>query len=168
MKKYIANIITSCRILCSIIMMFFPMFSVMFYIMYLLCGLTDMIDGTIARKTNTASKFGAKLDTVADFVFIVVSLVKILPVLTIQSWLWLWIIVIAIIKISNVISGVIFRKKFIVEHTIMNKITGLLLFLLPLTLNFIELKYSAIVLCFVATFSAIQEGHFIRMGKEIV
>ena len=50
----------------------------------------------------------------------------------------------------------------------MNKITGLLLFLFPLTLNFIELKYSAIVLCFVATFSAIQEGHFIRMGKEIV
>ena len=55
MKKHIANIITSCRILCSIIMMFFPVFSVMFYIMYLLCGLTDMIDGTIARKTNTAS-----------------------------------------------------------------------------------------------------------------
>lgn len=108
------------------------------------------------------------MDTVADFVFIVVSLVKILPVLTIQMWLWLWIIVIAIIKISNVISGFIFRKRFIVEHTIMNKITGLLLFLFPLTLNFIELKYSAIVLGFVATFSAIQEGHFIRMGKEIV
>ena len=50
----------------------------------------------------------------------------------------------------------------------MNKKTGLLLFLFPLTLNFIELKYSAIVLGFVATFSAIQEGHFIRMGKEIV
>ena len=81
------------------------------------------------------------MDTVADFVFIVVSLVKILPVLTIQMWLWLWIIVIAIIKISNVISGFIFRKRFIVEHTIMNKITGLLLFLFPLTLNFIELKY---------------------------
>ena len=93
---------------------------------------------------------------------------QILPVLTIQRWLWLWIIVIAIIKISNVISGVIFRKRFIVEHTIMNKITGLLLFLLPLTLNFIELKYGAIVLCSVATFSAIQEGHFIRIGKEIV
>lgn len=165
-EKYIANIITSCRILCSIIMMFFPVFSVMFYIMYLLFGLTDMIDGAIARKTNTASKFGAKLDTVADFVFIVVSLVKILPLLPIQSWLWIF--VIAIIKMSNIISEVIFGKRFIVEHTIMNKITGLLLFLLPLTRIFIDLKYSAIVLCSVATFSAIQEGHFIRIGKEMV
>ena len=164
-EKYIANIITSCRILCSIIMMFFPVFSVMFYIMYLLFGLTDMIDGAIARKTNTASKFGAKVDTVADFVFIVVSLVKILPLLPIQSWLWIF--VIAIIKMSNIISKVIFGKRFIVEHTIMNKITGLLLFLLPLTLFFIELKYSAIVVCTVATFSAIQEGHFVRIGREI-
>lgn len=55
MKKHIANIITSCRILCSIIMMFFPVFSIMFYIMYLLCGLTDMIDGTIARKISIDS-----------------------------------------------------------------------------------------------------------------
>ena len=49
-EKYIANIITSCRILCSIIMMFFPVFSVMFYIMYLLFGLTDMIDGAILQE----------------------------------------------------------------------------------------------------------------------
>lgn len=168
MKKHIANIITSCRILCSIIMMFFPVFSVLFYIMYLLCGLTDMIDGTIARKTNADSKFGAKLDTVADFIFLVVALVKLLPELPIQRWLWIWTIVIAIIKISNIISGVILKKRFIVEHTIMNKITGLLLYLLPLTLNLIELKYSAIVLCIIATFSAIQEGYFIRVGKEIV
>ena len=168
MKKHIANIITSCRILCSIIMVFFPVFSVLFYIMYLLCGLTDMIDGTIARKTNADSKFGAKLDTVADFIFLVVALVKLLPELPIQRWLWIWTIVIAIIKISNIISGVILKKRFIVEHTIMNKITGLLFYLLPLTLNLIELKYSAIVLCIIATFSAIQEGYFIRVGKEIV
>ncbi len=28
-----------------------------------------MIDGTIARKTIAVSKFGSKLDTVSDFVF---------------------------------------------------------------------------------------------------
>ena len=57
-----ANIVTSCRILCSILMLFSPAFSVQFYILYLICGLTDMVDGTIARKTNTDSEFGAKLD----------------------------------------------------------------------------------------------------------
>ncbi|MGN1347863.1 MAG: CDP-alcohol phosphatidyltransferase family protein [Acutalibacteraceae bacterium] len=163
-----ANIITSCRILCSIFMLFSPVFSARFYIMYLLCGLTDMIDGTVARKTNTASEFGAKLDTAADFIFAVVSMIKLLPVMNIPRWIWLWIIVIAIIKIINLISCFVCRKKFVAEHTVMNKITGLLLFLLPLTLNFIEIKYSAAAVCSVATFSAIQEGHFIRTGREIV
>ena len=87
-----ANIITSCRILCSILILFNPVFSAWFYTMYLLGGLTDMLDGTIARKTNTESKFGARLDTVADFIFIAVALVKILPVMHIPSWLWIWII----------------------------------------------------------------------------
>ena len=38
-----------------------------FYILYLFCGLTDMIDGAIVRKTGAVSKFGARLDTIADF-----------------------------------------------------------------------------------------------------
>ena len=163
-----ANIITSCRILCSVLMLFSPVFSARFYIMYLLCGLTDMIDGTVARKTNTASEFGAKLDTAADFIFAVVSMIKLLPVMNIPRWIWLWIILIAIIKIVNLISGFVCRKKFVAEHTVMNKITGLLLFLLPLTLNIIETKYSSAIVCAVATFSAVQEGHFIRTGREIV
>lgn len=163
-----ANIITSCRIVCSILMLFFPTFSTWFYIMYLMCGLTDMVDGTIARKTNTDSKFGARLDTIADFIFVVAALVKLLPELYIPKWLWLWILAIAIIKVLNVIVGLICNKRIIVEHTVMNKITGLLMFLLPLTLFFIELKYGAIVVCLIATFSAIQEGYFIIKGREIV
>ncbi len=163
-----ANIITSCRIVCSILMLFFPTFSTWFYIMYLMCGLTDMVDGTIARKTNTASEFGARLDTIADFIFVVSALVKLLPVLHIPMWLWIWILVIAIIKVINVLIGLICNKRVIVEHTIMNKITGLVLFLLPLTLFFVELKYGAIVVCSIATFSAIQEGYYIKKGREIV
>lgn len=163
-----ANIVTSCRILCSILMLFSPAFSVQFYILYLICGLTDMVDGTIARKTHTASEFGAKLDSVADFIFVVISLVKLLPVIHIPRWLWIWILVIAIIKIINVILGFICKRRLMVEHTIMNKITGFMLFVLPLTLVFIELKYSAIVVCTIATAAAIQEGQLIRRGREIV
>ena len=53
-------------------------------------------------------------------------------------------------------------KTFISLHTVMNKLTGLLLFLLPLTLHVIELEYSAVLICAVATFAAVQEGHLIR------
>lgn len=74
-----ANIVTGCRILCSILLIFFPAFSPGFYILYLICGFTDMIDGAIARKTNTVSSFGARLDTAADLLFAVICLIKILP-----------------------------------------------------------------------------------------
>ncbi|MBP1560434.1 MAG: CDP-alcohol phosphatidyltransferase family protein [Oscillospiraceae bacterium] len=167
MKKHIANIITSCRIIFSILMLFFPVFSPWFYVMYLLCGLTDMVDGTIARKTNSVSTFGSRLDTAADFIFVSAALVKLLPVMNIPRWLWIWILIIAVIKITNIILGFVCNKKIVVEHTVMNKITGLLLFFLPFTLFVIELKYSAVAVCSIATLLAVQEGHYIRTGREI-
>jgi CDP-diacylglycerol--glycerol-3-phosphate 3-phosphatidyltransferase len=133
-----------------------------FYSLYITAGLTDMIDGWVARKTNTVSEFGAKLDTVADFVFVVVCLVKLLPIMDIPTWLYVWIGIIAFIKIINIVSGYVVQKQFVAVHSLMNKVTGILLFLLPLTFSFIDLRYSAMVVCLVATFAAIQEGHFIR------
>ena len=161
MIKHIANILTGCRIFGSILLMFFPMFSVEFYIIYILCGFSDMIDGTIARKTNSTSKFGSQLDTIADLIFVAVALFRLLPVIHIPEWLWIWGGVIAVFKISNIIWGYVSKKQFIALHTIMNKVTGLILFLLPLTISFVELKYTAIVVCSIATLSAIQEGFYI-------
>jgi len=91
----------------------------------------------------------------------VVSLFKLLPAIHITQWLWIWGGVIAVIKIGNIIWGYVSKKQFISPHTIMNKATGLLLFLLPLTISFAEVKYTAIVVCSIATFSAIQEGVYI-------
>ena len=161
MTKYIANIFTGCRILGSILLLFFPTFSSAFYIIYLFCGFSDMIDGTIARKTNSVSKFGSQLDTVADFIFAVASMIKLLPAIHIPGWLWIWAGVIAVIKISNTIVGYVSKKQFLSLHTVMNKATGLLLFLFPLTISFAEPKYTAIVVCSIATFSAIQEGFYV-------
>ena len=160
MVKYIANIVTGCRIFGSALLLFLPVLSVAFYSIYIICGLSDMIDGTIARKTNSTSEIGSKMDTIADLVFVIVSLIKILPIITIPKWLWGG--VIAIMRISNIIWGYVSKKQFISLHTIMNKVTGLLLFLLPLTISFVELKYSSIVVCCCATLSAVQEGFYIR------
>lgn len=125
-----------------------------------------MIDGTVARKTNTVSEIGSKLDTVADFVLVVVCLIKLIPIMVIPGWIYIWIASIAFIKAINVVSGYVVQKKFVAVHTVMNKVAGALLFILPLTLSIIDLKYSAIVVCMVATFAAVQEGHYIRTGKE--
>ena len=80
-----------------------------------------------------------------------------LPAINVPQQIWIWGGMIAIIKISNIIWGYASKKQFIPPHTIMNKVTGLLLFLLPMTISFVELKYAAIVVCSIATFSAIQE-----------
>ena len=166
MAKYIANILTGFRILGSILLLFFPAFSVGFYIIYLFCGFSDMIDSTIARKTNSTSEFGAKIDTVADLLFVAASIIRLLPAIHIPRWLWIWGGGIAVIKIINIILGYASKKQLISLHSIMNKITGLLLFLLPLTLSFIEAKYSSAAVCSIATFAAIQEGVYVIADSE--
>ena len=91
MKTHIANIITGIRILGNILLAFVPVFSAAFYAVHLTCGLSDMADGMIARKTNNVSSFGARFDTAADFLFAAVSLVKLLPYIPVPRWLWIWI-----------------------------------------------------------------------------
>ena len=160
MKKHIANIITGSRIALSLPLLFIPLSSAWFYVFYIFCGLTDMIDGTIARKTETVSSFGSKLDTASDLVFMAVCAVKLLPKINICIWLWVWIAVIAIVKVTNIVIGFIRRKKLVALHTVLNKTTGLLLFFLPLTLQFIVPTYSLAVVCTVATIAALQEGYY--------
>ena len=125
-----------------------------------------MIDGTIARKMNTVTEFGARFDTAADFVFVVVCLIKLLPVISMPAWLCIWIVFIALIKIINTISGYIVQRKLVAVHSVMNKVTGVLLFILPLTLPIVPLKYLAIPVCAVATIAAVQEGHYIRTVEK--
>ena len=157
-----ANIITGVRIICSIALLFCTPLSGMFYVVYLTAGLTDMVDGTIARRTNSVSEFGTKLDTFADFVFVVVCLIKLIPIMDMPSWIYIWIAIIALIKVINMVCGYIVQKKFVMAHTVMNRIAGLLLFLFPLTLSILDLKCSAVIVCVVATIAAVHEGHYIR------
>ena len=168
MKKQIANSVTLCRILGSIGLLFCPVYSACFYRLYIFCGLTDMVDGTIARKMGAVSTFGARLDTAADLSFAAVAFLKILPLIQIREWLWFWIAAIAAVKIFNLVWGLLHRKHIPSIHTAANKTTGFCLFLLPLTLAFAPLEYTAPVVCTIATFAAIQEGYYIVTGRNIV
>ena len=125
MIKRLANIVTSFRILGGVLLLFFPAFSVAFYILYILCGVSDMIDGTIARRTKSTTKFGAKIDTIADLVFVVASLIKILPTLPLSKWVWVWSAGIAILKIANIVWGYLAKKEFLsLQHMWNNKHKG--------------------------------------------
>lgn len=168
MKKQIANIITFCRILGSIGLLFCLVFSGCFYGLYGFCGLTDMVDGTIARKTGAATTFGARLDTVADFLFAAVSFGKLLPVIRIPGWIWVWAAAIGAVKLVGLMRGFHRRKQIPTLHTMLNKATGLCLFLLPLTVVFVEPRYTAPLVCAVATIAAVQEGYCIAADRDIL
>ena len=162
-----ANIITGIRVLCSIVLLFSAALSPAFYTWYIIAGTSDVLDGWIARRTNSASDLGAKLDTAADCFFVVACLIKLLPALAIPLWIYLWTGVIAAIKLLNILYGFTRQKQFVAIHSISNKLTGAMLFAIPLTLPLIELQYSATFVCLFATFAALEEGHIIRTKKTI-
>ena len=157
-----ANIITGIRIVISAFLLFCPVFSPEFLMLYISAGASDMIDGAVARKTGTVSEFGSRLDTIADIVFVAVCLIKVIPVLDVPVWLYIWITIIAFIKVANIAVGYIRQKEFISVHSLMNKMTGGLLFVFPLTLVYMDLRYSATVVCMVATVAAIQEWYLVN------
>ena len=159
-----ANVVTGSRIFLSIFLLFLSPHSVPFGVIYLLCGVTDVLDGFLARKFHTESKAGERLDSIADMVFAVVYAAKILPILHPPIWIWCWTVLIAMVKSVGIIIASKKERSFYIAHSVANKLTGLLIFILPLTIRLFDVKYGAAVVCIVATFAAIQEEYLIGKG----
>ena len=165
--KHIPNIITTLRIVGAFGLLFFDFRSAVFWTLYLVCGLSDILDGFLARKLRCESKAGALLDSVADLAFVACCCVKLIPVLNLPLWLWIWAGAIVVVKVINQISALVMYKKLCFPHTFANKATGLLLFVVaPLTL-FLETLVPIVVTAALATFAAVQEGHFVRTGNRV-
>ena len=123
----------------------------------MLCGLTDVLDGFLARKLHTESTAGERLDSIADLFFAVVYAVKILPFLNIPLWMWIWVAVIGAVKITSILIASTKAHRLLIEHSFGNKLTGLLLYLLPLSVHIADVKYGATLVCAVATGTVIKE-----------
>ena len=154
------NIITLFRIAGSLGLLFCDVTGVVFWFVYAFCGISDIVDGWVARKLKCVTTMGALLDSLADICFVACCAWKFLPILELPQWLWLWAGVIVAIKIVNQISALVIYRCFQFPHTIANKLTGFLLFIaVPMTVwSIIPITIVAAI----ATFAAIQEGHLIR------
>ena len=161
-----ANALTIGRIALSIALLIPATFSPAFFALYVLAGATDMLDGYIARRTGTESELGAKLDSIADLILVVVCLVKILPAIAVPTWLWIWAAAIVLVKAVNAISGFVVEKRLVMPHTMANKVAGFVVFLVPFAIPLFGITVPAIIACAIATFAAVQEGHFIRSGRS--
>ena len=163
--KHLPNAISALRFLGAVCLLFFGVESCAFWAIYFGCGLSDMADGYLARKLGCENKVGALLDSLADLVFVVCCCFKLIPALAFPKWLWIWGGVIVATKVINQISALVMYKRCIFPHTGANKVTGVLLFVgVPLTV-FLESFVPMVVIAGVATFAAVQEGHYIRTEK---
>lgn len=157
--KNVANILSGSRIAISFLLLVFQEMSVPFLILYACCGFTDILDGAIARKTHTESELGATLDSIADLVMVVVVLVKLIPVIFWQIPVWCF-VMIAVIALIRILSYLIGKEKFhcfASLHTILNKSTGLVLFLFPFFMLLIDIRIASGIACVIALCSAIEE-----------
>ncbi len=154
-----ANIITIVRILCSLALLFCMPLSLPFYALYTAAGLSDIFDGWIARKTNTATEFGAKIDALADIVFAAVVLIMLLPIFALPVWIIVWVGVIPLIKLVNIVIGFVRNHTLTAVHSVINKVTGALVFIVPFTLQIINIRYTAPFICIVATVATIMESY---------
>ena len=153
----IANAITVSRVPFSLALLVLPPRSVPFAAFYMLCGVTDVLDGFVARKLHAESEKGAMLDSMADLIFAVIYAVKILPLLNIPRWIWIWTAIIAAIKITGIIFASRNAHRLSVEHSFGNRLTGLMLFLLPLSVWAADVKQIAALICTIATVTVIKE-----------
>ncbi len=155
--KQLPNVISVLRIAGSIGLLFCDMSGWLFWALYALCGISDMVDGWLARKLHAETKAGTVIDSVADIAFVACCAIRLLPILEIPTWLWIWAGVIVFIKVVNQISALVIYKRFCFPHTLANKLTGFLLFLVVQAVFWSVIPITIVAV--IATFAAVQEGH---------
>lgn len=154
-----ADVITILRISGTTLLVSLQPLSAGFFLLYSLTGLTDVLDGWIARKTKTASDFGAKLDSIADLLFYAVMLFRVFPSLwnNLPGKIWYAVAAIGIVRILAYLIAAVKYLRFAALHTYMNKLTGMAVFLVPFLL---VTKYATVfcwAVCVVAAVASLEE-----------
>ena len=155
----IPNLLTMLRIVGAVSMLFIKKYTVLFYIVFTLCGISDLLDGFIARRTNTVSEFGSRLDSAADLLCYTVVLLRMLPDLWVQVPMKVWYLLWTTILL-RVISygGVALRYHRLASmHTYLNKLTGFLTFILLYFINRPPLAMAAFLAVVAALLSVVEE-----------
>ena len=160
--KRIPNLLSMSRIVLCLPLLLVDAMTMPFWTLYMTAGLTDMLDGFLARRWGVESKFGARLDSLADFVFVLVVGYKLFPWLKLPTTLWVMTMLIVMVKVINTISSFIVKYKIEYLHTKANKLTGFLLFVGMMAIGQPYFVPVAWMIACIALFAAIQEGHFIR------
>lgn len=148
-------------------MIFTVPFSVAFWICYLCSGLSDLLDGYVARRLNQQSSIGAKLDSIADLFFVASIFIVVIKNIQLPVWLWLCIFLIGLLRIVGYGIGFYKYRAFSSLHTYMNKATGVLIFAFPPLCALIGFDIAGAIICFAAFISSVEELLITAISKEL-
>ena len=151
------NALSIVRIPLSLSVLLVKPFSALFFILYILCGATDALDGFIARRFNAMSALGARLDSVADFVFFGAALYVFLTAMAIPAFLIMWAILIVAVRFMGLGRAFSKYKEWAALHTYAYKLAGFTFFLFPFLAAFLGVVTAGIMLCGIATLATAEE-----------
>lgn len=129
MFKHVPNILTIVRFLLIPVIIIFAFQDnyVATIIVLTISGITDILDGFIARKFNFITDFGKLMDPLADKA----TQVTLLAVLTIQKIIPIWIIAVVLLKEFIMISGAsfLYGKELVVSSKWYGKLSTVLFYI---------------------------------------
>ena len=136
-KSIIPNMLSILRMLGTLALVFVQPVTLPFFVIYTLCGVSDVLDGWIARATDSTSELGSRLDSAADLMFYVVMMLRILPELVkrLPQGIWYWVGGILLLRAGLYLMVALRFHRFSAVHTYLNKLTGASVFLIPYFLN---------------------------------
>lgn len=153
----IPNIITISRAVMAIILLAVAPFSTIFYMLYTLCGLSDIADGYIARRTGKESKSGEILDSLADMVFVAIMFIIMVPFIKWYAWVISWIIIIVLVRFLSLFVRYIKKRMLTPLHSTMNRVSGILLFVFIYLFEIMDTDMLILILCCFTTIAAVDE-----------
>ena len=167
-NKNLPNAISILRIAGTIWLLLMKPLTLLFFVVYTVTGVTDVLDGAIARRYGTESELGARLDSIADLLFYTLILIRIFPVLWATLPKVIWVVVGTILLIRFISYGLAAFKYhlFASVHTYLNKFTGLMVFGVVYAIGSpIAVPYCWLV-CLVAMLGSLEELFIHVTSKE--
>lgn len=128
MAKHIPNILTVARFFLIPFIIYFLIIDnyLLAFVFLTISGLTDVLDGFIARKFNFITNFGKLVDPLADKA----TQISVLLTLTLKGIIPFWMIVIVVLKEATMIAGAsfLYGKELVVSSKWYGKLSTVLFY----------------------------------------
>ncbi|MFT8357756.1 CDP-alcohol phosphatidyltransferase family protein [Bifidobacterium aquikefiri] len=155
--RWIPNTLTLLRCICTISLPFLDIESAAFLLAYIAAGMTDILDGFLARRWQAVTPVGATFDSVADMLFTLTFLYVFMTFLQWAVWLTLWIGALCVVKVLTLIVGWVRFRRFAFLHTTLNKLSGIMIFVAPLFILKTGVALIGIIPCTLASLASLEE-----------